>query len=424
MFQLGGIITSIINVLIWLALRRRIKLVAPVRGNLYAGILGVVMLALLHPSFAMAIGSWSGLRLVRDALPDWAQILCMGTQFAVWTYAVLHLVIVGPNCIRRFIVWLRQRRKSPTEPEPVNQDRRKLLARAGLAIPAAAVIIAGTGVAGYRAAPHVTRLRLPVRRDMTNLHGVTIAQLSDVHIGSYMDRERLSEFAETANALNADYHVITGDLVDNHIEQVELAQFLIRALKPKRGEVFLCMGNHEYYTARSASMSEMLGGFKDAGGAMLIDEARTLNVGGDKLWLGAIDYPRCRGRDGESGRTTRESLDYTINQMSDDGAPRVILSHHPRTFYDGREVDLDLMLSGHTHGGQINLGRIGDAALTPILPVDFYHNGYYEHDGRRLYVNSGAGGWLPVRVNCPPEITLVELVPDDTQPRGIHARAR
>lgn len=415
MFQIGGIITSVINILIWLALRRRIKLIAPRRGELYSAVVGVVMLALLHPSFAMAIGSWSGMRLVRDVLPEWAQILSMGAQFAAWTYAVLHLLFVGPNYVRRLVIWARKRSQAgkggQTEDKPVNESRRRLLAGAGLALPAAAVVIAGAGVAGYRAAPHVTRLRLPVQRDMTNLHGLTIAQLSDVHIGSYMDRARLKEFADATNALNADYHVITGDFVDNHIEQVELAQYLLRALKPKRGEVFLCMGNHEYYTARSASMGEMLGGFEEAGGAMLIDEARDLKIGGDRLWMGAIDYPRRRDRDSRSGRTTKESLDYTTGQMKDDGAPRIILSHHPRTFNEGREAALDLMLSGHTHGGQINLGRVGDTAFTPILPFDFYHNGYYEHQGRRLYVNSGAGGWLPVRLNCPPEITLVELVP-------------
>lgn len=409
MFQIGGIITFAINVLIWLVLRRRLKLAFPKHGNLYGIIAGVAMLLLLHPSLAMAIGSWSGLRLVRDALPEWAQILCMGAQFAAWVYAALHLVIVGPNYARRAVKWLMARRKTAApdaDDKPADESRRRMLARVGLAIPAAAVVIAGVGVAGYGAAPVVTRLRLPVRRDMTNLHGVRIAQVSDTHIGSYMGRARLSEFAEAMNALKADYHVITGDFVDNHIEQLELAQFLLRTLKPKR-EIFLCMGNHEYYTARSASMSEMLGGFEDAGGVMLIDEARELRHGGDRLWLGGIDYPRGRGN--ESGRETRDSLIHTIGQMSDDGAPRVILSHHPRTFYEGREADIDLMLSGHTHGGQINLGRIGDTAFTPVLPVDFYHNGFYEHNGRRLYVNSGAGGWLPVRINCPPEITLVEL---------------
>src|SRR5690606_872327 len=128
--------------------------------------------------------------------------------------------------------------------KPVDEDRRRLISRIGLALPAAAIVVAGVGVAGYQAAPVVTRPRLPVRRDMTNLPGLTIAQVSDVHIGSYMDRERLTEFQSAMNALNADIHVITGDLLDNHISQLELANFFVGGLKPKRGPVYLCMGNH------------------------------------------------------------------------------------------------------------------------------------------------------------------------------------
>jgi predicted MPP superfamily phosphohydrolase len=95
--------------------------------------------------------------------------------------------------------------------------------------------------------------------------------------------------------------------------------------------------------------------------------------------------------------------------MRDDGAPRILLSHHPRTFVEARELPIDLTLAGHTHGGQIKIGRIGDRAITPMLPFDHYHNGLYRHGQRQLYVNGGAGGWLPLRINCPPEITLVEL---------------
>ncbi|MEZ5991443.1 MAG: metallophosphoesterase [Planctomycetota bacterium] len=401
MFQLGGIVTSIINLLIWLALRRRLKLAFPKRGGLFSIIAGVLMLLLLHPSFAMAIASWSGMRFVRDLLPEWAQILCMGAQFAAWTYAVLHLVIVGPAEIRNLVRKLRK-----TEPKPIDESRRKLISRVGLALPAAAIVVAGAGVAGYHAAPVVTRLRLPVRRDMTNLHGLTIAQISDVHIGSYMDRERLTEFQSAMNALGADIHVITGDLMDNHISQLELANFLVGGLKPKRGPVYLCMGNHEYYTARSGSVKQIIEELGAHNGRMLIDETEALDFGSDRVWLSGIDY---EGR-GEADRTTRESLQIVTSEMKDDGAPRIVLAHHPRNFFEGREFPIDLMLSGHTHGGQIKLGRIGDAALTPILPIDYYHNGHYEHDGRRLYVNAGAGGWLPVRLNCPPEITLFELV--------------
>ncbi|MCG3183593.1 MAG: 3',5'-cyclic adenosine monophosphate phosphodiesterase CpdA [Planctomycetes bacterium] len=413
MFQFGGMITALLNLLIWLALRRRLKLAFPKRGRLLGILAGVLMLVLLHPSLAMALGGWSGLRAVRDGLPEWAQVLSMAAQFAAWTYGVVLLATRAPAWVAALV-----RRVRRQDPAPVNQERRRLLARASLAVPAAALVFSGAGVASYMGAPVITRLRLPVRREFTGLHGVTLAQVSDVHIGSYMDRERVHGVVDAMNAANADIHVVTGDLTDNHMDQVELARWFLSRLRPRRGEIYMCMGNHEYYTARPNNMKRMLDEFAQGGGVMLVDEARALEFGGDMLWLGATDYPQRGGS--ISGRSTRDSLLHTTGQMADDGAPRIVLSHHPRTFYEGREMPLDLMLSGHTHGGQINLGRIGDAALTPILPIDFYHNGYYEHAEstqlwsrpRRLYVNAGAGGWLPVRVNCPPEITLVELVPE------------
>jgi hypothetical protein len=428
-FRLIGALVAALNWVFWRKLSRQLQTAFPRRARfIRAAMLGLFPLV-FYPSVGMLIGGWSGMRALRNVVPEWLSMSAMGAQFAAW----MCLAVIGVAALSRLVARGVRRFRGRSAPRSiiaksplaldqpsldaslrpasgVNDDRRRFVAAAPLALPVIAAAVSAAGVAASRQTPVVRRVRLPVRRDMTNLHGVTIAQVSDVHVGSYMDAERLDEIRDAINSLRADFHVITGDLLDNHVDQLELAARFVRGLQPRRGQRLLCMGNHEYIAARTADVRTIVGGLEEAGGQVLIDEARALAIGGDRIWMAGIDYPPSP-RLGNTARETADSLQHVVGQMRDDGAPRVVLSHHPRTFVEGREAPLDLMLSGHTHGGQIKLGRIGDYALTPVLLADHYHNGLYEHRGRRLYVNAGAGGWLPVRLNCPPEITLVELVP-------------
>jgi hypothetical protein len=365
----------------------------------------------------MLAGSWSGMRVVARVLPEPVVLALFAAQLAVVIYWLLFALRAAARAAWGGLRGLFHRHPSvepaPAAEAPPDLDRRRLVTSA-VVLPALAIGGSASGVLASRQTPVVTRIALPVRRELTHLHGLTIAQLSDVHVGSYMDAERLDELRDAVNALRPDLVVVTGDLLDNHVDQLELSARLVRGLAPRRAEVFLCMGNHEYIAARTADVRTIVRGLEDAGGQVLVDDGRMVRIGGDHLWLGAIDHPSRSGRRNDPRsdrpvRSTQESLDLALAAMQDDGAPRILLSHHPRTFVEGREAPIDLMLSGHTHGGQIELGRIGDRAITPVLPMEFYHNGLYQHRGRRLYVNAGAGGWLPFRVNCPPEITFVTL---------------
>ncbi|XXX77975.1 metallophosphoesterase [Sorangium sp. So ce134] len=458
MFQLGGLVVTLVNALLGLIVWRRLRAAFPRHGALINGLCAAGLLLVAPPAVLMAVASWSGLRALQRHLPEPVSLLAMGAQVALLLYGLLLAIAATAGAALRV---LRRGRAAPnaraaadaqadtsaravadaradsaaqtidadsatagsaaqaihaaeharTEPEAVDEIRRRLVVGASWALPAAAVAVSMGGVLASRQRPVVVRIALPVRRELTSLHGVTLAQLSDVHVGSFMDAERLDELRDAINALRADIHVITGDLLDHHVSQLELSARLLRGLRPARGQLFFCMGNHEYIAARSASIPAIVKGLEEAGAQVLVDEAREVRLGGDRLWMGAIDYPS-RARPGEPARRpTADGLARALGQMQDDGAPRVLLSHHPGTFRAARELPFDLMLSGHTHGGQISLGRIGDYALTPMLAAGLYHNGLYEHRGRRLHVNAGAGGWLPVRINCPPEITLVELVP-------------
>ncbi|MCC6464074.1 MAG: metallophosphoesterase [Planctomycetes bacterium] len=411
-FRAIGITVTLLNVVVLLALWRRIRVAFPKHGRLVCALVAVPYALLLHPALLLAVGPFSGMYSYRHQAPMWVQVPAMAFQFAVWAYGALLLAWGTPaaiaDAVRKLRALLRGTPAAAPEADLANADRRRAMAKAALAAPAAIVAFATGGALASRATPVVRHLRLPVPRNLTVLHGLTIAQVSDVHVGSYMDRARLREILDVINAVGADFHVVTGDLLDNHVNQLEDACWFLRSLQPQR-ETFMCMGNHEYIAARTADEAAIVAGLRSTPAALLIDEARKVQVGGAHFWMGGIDYPPQRGLEKSVARNSDVSLQAALGAMADDGAPRIVLSHHPAAFHAGRDMALDLMLSGHTHGGQIVAGRLGDWALSPVLPFEFYHNGYYEHEGRRLYVNSGAGGWMPVRINCPPEITVVHF---------------
>jgi hypothetical protein len=409
-----GFVITLFNARVFWALRKRILEAFPRRGRAIAGIAGVICLLLFSPAWTMAIGGISALRSFRDTAPIWLAIVCMTAQFAFWMYGLFLALVLTPADIATRIRQLRKllRRDSTPMPEKlVDPERRRALTRSALIVPAAIAVTASLGAVASQAAPVVTRLPLRLRRGQSALDGVTIAQFSDVHIGSYMSDARLGVLMDTLHALKPQIIVCTGDLVDNHPDQLEPATAFLRRLQAPRG-AYMCMGNHEYITAMSTPESNPLNvitPLREAGVDVLIAQSRKIEFNGAHLWLMGTDYPDMRGLPAMLRRTTKQSFDACLAQVRDDGAPRIVLAHNPSQFHEGQQRDIDLMLSGHTHGGQIVLGRAGDANFSPVLPFEIYHKGLYERNGRKLYVNSGYGGWLPVRINCPPEITLVTL---------------
>ncbi|MCB9893396.1 MAG: metallophosphoesterase [Planctomycetes bacterium] len=374
-----------INGLIFWGLWARVSAVFPRRKLLARVVLSAVYWLLLIPTFLLPF--WP------DA-PLWLSLPSMTWQFAMLCFGIWIIVFSFPWQVARQV---RARLKAA---DTVDERRRELLKRAALVPPA--VLVAGSiaGATGAMADPVVRMISQPTPKDMTSLHGLRIVQFSDVHIGRFMRPEHLKEIVAAVNALNADIVVCTGDLLDHDMEQLEDAQMMLRGVKHRHG-LFMCLGNHEYYAA-GQKFDQLIAGVNETGCVMLRDEHRRVDFGGDHLWMLGVDYP---GR-----RQPAASFDEALKDVADDGAPRIVLAHNPSSFWEGRTRQIDLQLSGHTHGGQVSLGRVGQYELSPVLPFELYHAGEYEHDGRKLYVNSGTGQWMPIRVNCPPEITVIELV--------------
>ena len=243
------------------------------------------------------------------------------------------------------------------------------------------------GVLATRRHPRLVERELIIDGLPEALDGYRIAQISDIHCGSYTPPSRVARWVERLNATRPHLIAVTGDLIssgDHHVEAVARA---LGALSARDG-VFACMGNHDYFTrADLASALERNGVtvLKNRG----LDVGELHVAGVDDTWTGKNDLPRAVA--GAKGKFT------------------LLLAHDPNLFPEAVEENVDLTLSGHTHGGQLavpyltrrfSLARV----ITPFAA------GLYKIGKSMLYVNVGAGTTgPPVRLGARAELTVLTL---------------
>jgi len=230
------------------------------------------------------------------------------------------------------------------------------------------------------------------------LEGFTLVQLSDLHIGQFVTERELAAAAMLVRDARPDVVVLTGDLLDHDERFAPLLGGLARRLGALAREgVVAIPGNHDYY----AGVEATLGALRSAGARVLVNDGLVIGEAKSGLaLLGVDDVWAMRRRQGRG-----PDLQRAIAKVPRD-LPRVLLCHNP-VFFPDAAADVALQLSGHTHGGQVNLlVRPADV----VLPHG-YVAGLYQRDGSRLYVNRGFGtAGPPMRVGAPPEITRVVLV--------------
>lgn len=242
--------------------------------------------------------------------------------------------------------------------------------------------------------PKVKRLELEVAGLAGALDGFTLAQLSDVHIGETLGREWARRLVERVNALNAHAVVVTGDLVDGSVPRLTDEVAPLSGLKAKHG-VYFVTGNHEYYHGGDAWEAEA----RRLGMTVLHNEHRVLGEPGAQLVLGGVP-------DVEGARFSRLHVPDAGKTFhgAPSGVPRVLLAHQPRFARHAQGHGVDLMLSGHTHGGQIFPFMFLVRLQQPVIA------GLRELWGVRTYTSAGTGYWgPPFRVATRGEITLVTL---------------
>jgi predicted MPP superfamily phosphohydrolase len=278
-------------------------------------------------------------------------------------------------------------------------SRRALLTGLPWVMPGGALIISTYGSLIESRQIVVRRVRVPVPGLPPALHGLRIGQVTDIHVARLQTQmTHLERALELLAAEHPDLVCPTGDLCD----EPRLHRDVLRLIKqvPARLGHFACLGNHELYLGQPDWLRR---GYEHAQIQLLEDESVALGA----LRLAGISYPHSQGTPRMDPQLCPRLLDATLRDQKP-GETTVLLSHHPHVFQHVSGRGVALQLSGHTHGGQLGLGE--GSWIEPIYPLA--RGRYRTADGAtQMFVSAGLGHWLPFRVNCPPEVVIIELVP-------------
>ena len=235
------------------------------------------------------------------------------------------------------------------------------------------------------------------------LDGLTIAQISDIHVGPYFSTDQLRETVETINGLNPSLVAVTGDIINHNARYIPEGIGVLDGLRSDLG-TFVVPGNHDYYTGMAAMEREL----RRSRLSLLKDEVAKGGKLPDSLQIIGLDDP--------VSRWTQDAYFPQLKDLllqCDPGSFRLLLAHRPGAFRQARNLDVHLTLAGHTHGGQCIFPFPGTRGISLARMGLTYSHGWYAFGGnqeRRMYVNRGLGTIVaPVRINCRPEITLIQL---------------
>ncbi|KGI67189.1 metallophosphoesterase [Mycolicibacterium rufum] len=309
--------------------------------------------------------------------------------FGLMVYLFLALLVLEPL---RLVGWLR-RRRSPAAPE-AGLDRRQFLARAGaVAAGAAAAGVTGVGVATAVGPPDV--LRVPVRLPRLDraFDGFRVAVVSDIHLGPLLGRAHTERIVRMINETEPDLVAVVGDLVDGTVEQLGSAAAPLADLVSREGTFFVT-GNHEYFVDGTVAWLREL---ERLGLHVLRNENTRIRRG-----AAAFDLAGVNDLAGES-RSDPPDFDRALRGV-DPATATVLLAHQPVQIAEAAQRQVDLQLSGHTHGGQMwpfhHVVELAQPALAGLSTVR----------DTQLYVTRGAGFWgPPLRVGARPDISVLTL---------------
>ena len=272
----------------------------------------------------------------------------------------------------------------------------RLLAQSAIAVPSLAGVVTLIGFFNARRVARVVQVDVPIEGLPQALHGFTIVQITDIHVGPTIKRDYLDAIVERVNALQPDVIAVTGDLVDGRVQHLAGHTAPLARLRARHGAFFVT-GNHEYYS----NVYEWLVEIKRLGLQVLLNEHVVLNHEGEKVVLaGVTDYSAHHFDPSHKSDPHRAAADMPL-----DAGVKILLAHQPRTAPAAADAGFHLQISGHTHGGQFFPWNFFVPMQQP------YVAGLKRHRQLWIYISRGTGYWgPPKRFGAPSEITQLRLV--------------
>jgi predicted MPP superfamily phosphohydrolase len=266
-----------------------------------------------------------------------------------------------------------------------------------LGVPAIALLLTAVGFVNARRRPTVVRVDIPLADLPAGLHGFTIAQISDMHVGPTIRRGHVDRIVAQVNALESHLIAITGDLVDGSVHELAGHTEPLARLQALHG-VYFVTGNHEYYSGVAAWVEEL----RRLGLRVLQNEHVVLHHQGASFVLAGVTDYSAHHFDPQQ----RSDPQAALAGAPQDSRLKILLAHQPRSAAAAHAAGFHLQLSGHTHGGQ-------------FLPWNFFVRlqqpfvaGLHRLRDLWVYTSRGTGYWgPPKRLGAPAEIALLRLMP-------------
>jgi predicted MPP superfamily phosphohydrolase len=393
-FVLAVIGTMVALDVLWWAASARIA--KPTFGRIAIAIFALVQLAglawLLTQRFAHAESTALFSKFAMATVFIWHMILLPILLFLIVALLPILVMLALIRSARR----LGNPASGPVDASGV-LSRRQFLGVALTAAPPLFNLSLATIAMGQLDRFRVRRFVLPIAGLPSDLHGLTITQISDMHVGRFTSGRVLREMVRVVNELHSDLVLLTGDLINDALADLDRGLDLVRSMRAGSG-VYLIEGNHDLIE----NGPEFERWVKHSGIPFLLDESIVITIRGAPLQLLGLSWTRAReNRDVAIAAAVRQLL----HLRQPESFP-ILLAHHPHAFDAAAAASVPLTLAGHTHGGQLMLNE--QYGFGPALFR--YWSGLYSKGASKLIVSNGIGNWFPLRVRAPAELLHLTLL--------------